>query len=537
MSFKSVKFPYLLFAAVVGIVLGVFLNKAFSGDNLRDSIRKFNDVLTFTEKYYVEEVDTQKLVEFAINGMLNELDPHSIYIPPKEFSQVEESFRGDFEGIGIEYQIVNDTLTVVSAITGGPSEALGITSGDRIIKINDKSAIGITNEGVRKNLRGKAGSEVKVTIVRAGSSQQLDFNIVRDKIPLYSVDAHFMIDEKTGYVSVSRFSETTYEELTKALDDLNNLGMKQLVLDLRGNPGGYLNQAVKISDLFISGKKKIVYTEGRKTEFDEEYFASEPSKFENIPLIILINRGSASASEIVSGAVQDWDRGLIVGETSFGKGLVQRQFELSDNSALRLTISQYFTPSGRLIQRDYKNKKNKDDYYSEIDEEDETEGDNINHTSEQDSARPEYKTDNGRIVYGGGGITPDYIIKLGSLSSYTQNLLRKNLFYTYILSYLDKNGESIKKKFNDNLPLFEKDFKVSETMLNSFNDYARSKDVTFVQEEYEKDKDYISARLKAQIARNYWRNEGWYSVMFETDEQLLKAVTLFGEAKNLAKLK
>jgi carboxyl-terminal processing protease len=537
MSFKSVKFPYLLFTAVVGIVLGVFLNKAFSGDNLRDSISKFNDVLTFTEKYYVEEVDTQKLVEFAINGMLNELDPHSIYIPAKEFREVEESFRGDFEGIGIEYQIVNDTLTVVSAITGGPSEALGILSGDRIVKIDDKSAIGITNDGVRKNLRGKAGSEVKVTIVRAGSLQQLDFNIVRDKIPLYSVDAHFMIDESTGYVSVSRFSETTYEELTKALEDLNNFGMKQLVLDLRGNPGGYLNQAVKISDLFISGKKKIVYTEGRKKEFDEEYFASEPSRFENIPLIILINRGSASASEIVSGAVQDWDRGLIVGETSFGKGLVQRQFELSDNSALRLTISQYFTPSGRLIQRDYKNKKNKDDYYSEIAEEDETEGDNINHTSEQDSARPEYKTDNGRIVYGGGGITPDYIIKLGSLSSYTQNLLRKNLFYTFILSYLDKNGESIKKKFNDNLAVFAKDFAITESLLKSFNDYAKSKDVTFVQEEYEKDKDYISARLKAQIARNYWRNEGWYSTMLKTDEQLLKAITLFGEAKNLAKLK
>ncbi len=537
MTFKSVKFPYLLFTAVVGIVLGVFLNKAFSDDNLRDSISKFNDVLTFTEKYYVEEVDTQKLVEFAINGMLNELDPHSIYIPPKEFSEVEESFRGDFEGIGIEFQIVNDTLIVVSAIAGGPSEALGILSGDRIIKIEDKSAIGITNDEVRKKLRGKAGSEVKVTIIRSGSSQQLDFNIVRDKIPLYSVDTHIMIDENTGYVSVSRFSETTYDELTQALDDLNSKGMTQLILDLRGNPGGYLNQAVKISDLFISGKKKIVYTEGRRKEFDEEYFASEPSKFENIPLIILINKGSASASEIVSGAVQDWDRGLIVGESSFGKGLVQRQFELSDNSALRLTISQYFTPSGRLIQRDYKNKKNKEDYYSQIAEEEETEGNNLNHTSEQDSARPEYKTNMGRIVYGGGGITPDYIIKLGSLTSYTQNLLRKNSFYTFILSYLDKNGESIKKKFKDDLVLFEKEFEISDTMLKSFNDYAKSKDVNFNQEEYEKDKDYITARLKAQIARNYWKNEGWYSVLLKTDEQFLKSKTLFGEANNLAKLK
>ena len=454
MSFNFSKFSYLLLAAVVGIALGVFLDKVFSEDNLRDSIRKFNDVLTFTEKYYVEEVDTQKLVESAINGMLNELDPHSVYIPPEQFTQVEESFRGDFEGIGIEFQIVNDTLTVVSAISGGPSEALGILPGDRIIKIDDALVIGITNDEVRNKLRGKAGTEVKVSISRVGVSKPIDYTIVRDKIPLYSVDTHFMMDDNTGYVSVSRFSETTYEELFEALNDLNKKGMSQLVVDLRGNPGGYLNQAVKISDLFISGKKKIVYTEGRRKEFDEVYYASESSKFEDIPLIILINRGSASASEIVSGAVQDWDRGLIVGETSFGKGLVQRQFELPDNSALRLTISQYFTPSGRLIQRDYKNKKNKADYYAERDSTVDEEGDNINHTAEQDSVKPEYKTGKGRIVYGGGGITPDYIVKSGLVTTYTQNLLRKNIFYTFILSYLDKNSEVIKQKYGNDLSNF-----------------------------------------------------------------------------------
>lgn len=535
--FNSLKFSTILFTAVIGIVLGVFLNKAFSGDNLRESISKFNDVLTFTEKYYVEEVDTQKLVESAINGMLNTLDPHSVYISAKEMTQVEESFRGDFEGIGIEFQVVNDTLTVVSPITGGPSEALGIMSGDRIIKIDDKSVIGITNDDVRKKLRGKAGSEVKVTISRVGLSKTLEFTIVRDKIPIYSVDTHFMLDDKTGYVSVSRFSETTYDELVDALNDLNRNGMQQLILDLRGNPGGYLNQAVKISDLFIAGKKKIVYTEGRRQEFDEEYFASEPSKFENIPLIVLINRGSASASEIVSGAIQDWDRGLIVGETSFGKGLVQRQFDLSDNSALRLTISQYFTPSGRLIQRDYKNKKNKEEYYSDaMQDGEETEGDNLNHTAEQDSAKPEYKTSKGRIVYGGGGITPDYIVKQGTITPYTQNLLRKNVFYTYVLSYLDKNGESIKNKFN-NLYDFKSKFIISDELMSKFIDYAASKEVIFNEEEYRKDKDYIISRLKAQIARNYWKNEGWYSVLLNTDDQMNKAITLFKEAKDLANLK
>ncbi len=537
MSFKSVKFPYLLFTAVIGIVLGVFLEKAFSGDNLRDSIRKFNDVLTFTEKYYVEEVDTQKLVESAINGMLNELDPHSVYIPPKQMTEVEESFRGDFEGIGIEFQIVNDTLTVVSAITGGPSETLGILSGDRIVKIDDESVIGITNDDVRKKLRGKAGSEVKVSIHRTGVPKLIDFTIVRDKIPLYSVDTHFMMDNNIGYVSVSRFSETTYDELLDALNDLNKNGMQQLIVDLRGNPGGYLNQAVKISDLFISGNKKIVYTEGRRKEFDEVYYASQYSPFENIPLIILINRGSASASEIVSGAVQDWDRGLIVGETSFGKGLVQRQFDLPDNSALRLTISQYFTPSGRLIQRDYKNKKNKAEYYSERDSTDNEEGDNIDHTAEQDSVRPEYKTGNGRIVYGGGGITPDYLVKSEMVTTYTQNLLRKNLFYTFILSYLDKNSVRLKNKYKDELSFFRNDFKITEELLKNFIEFAKTKDVAFNDEDYKKDKDYISSRLKAQIARNYWKNEGWYSVLLKQDVQLVKALTLFDEAKDLAKLK
>lgn len=534
--FNSLKFSTILFTTVIGVVLGVFLNKAFSGDNLRESISKFNDVLTFTEKYYVEEVDTQKLVEAAINGMLNTLDPHSVYIPPKEMTQVEESFRGDFEGIGIEFQVVNDTLTVVSPITGGPSEALGIMSGDRIIKIDDKNVIGITNDDVRKKLRGKSGTEVKVTILRVGLTKPLEFNIIRDKIPLYSVDTHFMLDQTTGYVSVSRFSETTYDELIEALNDLSANGMQQLVLDLRGNPGGYLNQAVKISDLFVSGKKKIVYTEGRRKEFDEEYFASEPSKFENIPLIVLINRGSASASEIVSGAVQDWDRGLIVGETSFGKGLVQRQFDLPDNSALRLTISQYFTPSGRLIQRDYKDKKNKEEYYADAMDEEDTEGDNLNHTAEQDSAKPEYKTSKGRIVYGGGGITPDYIVKQGTITPYTQNLLRKNVFYTFVLSYLDKNGQSIKNKYKDLLN-FKNDFNLDDKTLSMFIDYATNKEVIFNEEEYRKDKEYIKSRLKAQIARNYWKNEGWYSVLLTTDDQMMKAVTLFKEAKDLANLK
>lgn len=532
------KFPFLFLVLTIGALIGIQLDKVFSGDNLRDSIRKFNDVLTYTEKYYIEEVDTQKLVEAALNGMFNQLDPHSVYIPAKEFTAVEESFRGDFEGIGIEFQIVNDTLTVVSPITGGPSEQLGILPGDRIVKIDGKSVIGITNDEVRQKLRGKAGTQVNVTIVRPGSTKQLEYTIVRDKIPIYSVDAHFMIDDKTGYVSVSRFSETTFDELTNALKDLNAKGMKQLLLDLRGNPGGYLNQAVQIADLFIDGKKKIVYTVGRRNEFNEEYFASETFPYEKIPLIVLINRGSASASEIVSGAVQDWDRGLVVGETSFGKGLVQRQFQLFDNSAIRLTISEYFTPSGRLIQRDYKNKKDKKDYYSEISDREESEGDNIEHTAEKDSTKPTYKTlIKKRNVFGGGGITPDYIVKSKTLTEYTQNLLKENLFYSFVLGYLDTHSNEIKNKYGNDLTKFRKEFLINTDLLNSFVNFAKTKKIEFNQSDFEKDKDYIAARLKAQIARNFWKNDGWYSVLLEGDSQFRKALELFKEAKDLANLK
>jgi carboxyl-terminal processing protease len=346
-----------------------------------------------------------------------------------------------------------------------------------------------------------------------------------------------MFDDKTGYVSVSRFSETTNNELADALKDLEDKGMKQLILDLRSNPGGYLSQAFQMADLFIDGKKKIVFTRGRRSEFNEEYNAAKPSPYEKIPLIILVNKGSASASEIVAGAVQDWDRGLIVGETTFGKGLVQRQFDLPDNSALRLTISEYYTPSGRLIQRDYKDIKNKDEYYIEVSEREESEGNNIRHESEKDSTRPIFKTNGGRVVYGGGGITPDYIITSDKVTDFTTNLLKNNTFYQFVLGYLDRNGTELKNKYGNDLTKFTDEFNISETIIKDFIDFAETKNIKFNEEQFKKDSDYITSRLKAQIARNFWRNEGWYSIILSTDNQLLTAVTLFNEAKDLAKLK
>ncbi len=533
----KLKIPFTIAVLTLGIVLGILIQKVFSDDSLQDSIIKFNDVLTYTEKYYVDKVDSQKLVEAAINGMLNKLDPHSVYIPAKDMQSVEDSFRGDFDGIGIEFQILNDTLTVIAPITGGPSEALGISSGDKIVKIDTQSAIGITNEQVRQRLRGPSGTKVSVTILRYGVKKPIVYEITRAKIPLYSVDAHFMYNENTGYVSVSRFSETTYDELVKALVELKKEGMKQLILDLRGNPGGYLNQAVEVSNIFIDGNKKIVYTKGRRSEFDEEYDATKPAQFKNLPLIILVNDGSASASEIVSGAMQDWDRALIVGETTFGKGLVQRQFSLPDNSALRLTIARYYTPSGRLIQRDYKKIKNKEEYFEDAGKNNDKQGNNIEHTAEKNSSLPEFKTHDGRIVYGGGGITPDYIIKSDSLTDYTINLMKNNIFYQFSMTYLDKYKNQIESEYGKDVNKFVRNFNFTKEDLKDFISFASGKKVILNQKDFDRDKDYITARLKAEVARSIWNNEGWYKEILTVDDQLLKGVTLFNEAKDLAGLK
>ncbi len=532
---RKSKFPLTgILLIIIGIVLGIEIQKVISNDNLRENLKKFNDVLTYTDKFYVENIDSQKLIEAAITGMLDSLDPHSVYIPAKSMESVEEQFRGNFDGIGIEFQVINDTLTVVSPITGGPSEALGILAGDRIIKIGGKECIGISNEQVRQKLRGLAGSKVTISIYRPGVKDLMDYEITRDKIPLYSIDAHFMYNNEIGYLSLSRFSETTTTEVVEALNDLKKSGMKKLVLDLRNNPGGYLNQAFQIADLFIDGDKLIVYTKGRREEFNEEYRAKQTFPFEKIPLVILVNSGSASASEIVSGAVQDWDRGLVVGETTFGKGLVQKQFLLPDNSAVRLTISKYYTPSGRLIQRNYKDKKS---YYSELlEREDQAEGDNIEHKSEKDSSKPVFKTKGGRIVYGGGGITPDYIVPSEKITPYSVAIRRANLFYQFVLGYMDSHGESLKKKFGNDILAFKKNFNFSNSELNDFIKYVSSKKVELKKEDYDKDKDFIKAQLKAYVARDMWKNSGWYQTLLDIDNQFIKAINRFNEAEKLAKL-
>jgi carboxyl-terminal processing protease len=524
------RLPLFLVVLTSGVLLGTQLQSAFDDDNLLASIQKFNDVLTIAKKNYYKEIDSEKLVVSAIEGMIEDMDPHTAYFSKKEQEDEEERFRGDFEGIGIEFQVVDDTLTVVTPITGGPSEELGIQAGDRIVEIDGEDAIGITNDEVREKLRGEKGTQVSVLVERVGMDEPIEYTITRDKIPIYSVNANIMLDDSTGYVSFNRFAETTFDELTKALAELKAQGMKRLVLDLRNNGGGYLHQAFRISDLFLSDDKKIVYTRGRRSDFDEDYHAMAPSPYEDLPMIVIVNRGSASASEIVSGAIQDWDRGLIIGETTFGKGLVQRNFPLRDGSVLRLTISEYYTPSGRLIQREFEDRES---YYEELVEREEEEGENIEHVAERDTSKPVFKTNGGRTVYGGGGITPDYIVVSDTVTKATTNLLRHNMFYLFTLHYLDEHGAEIETEYGDDLQKFKEEFFLSDEDVESLIEFAEEKEVEIDEDLIEYDYDYLKTRLKAQVARNYWKYNGWYTVMIEEDDHVAKAMDLFDVARAL----
>ena len=389
------------------IIFG-FINPAYS-QRIDENSLKFYSVLRLINTFYVDTVNETKLVENAINSMLKELDPHSVFIPKKDVQAANENLQGNFEGIGVQFNILHDTLVVIAPLSGGPSEKLGILAGDRILQIDDENiaGIGLTNEGVYKRLKGPKGTKVVVSIKRKGMLELLDFDIIRDKIPIYSRDAAYMVDEKIGYIKLNRFAITTRTEFAEAVDMLREEGMEDLILDLRGNVGGYLNIAIEIADDFFEKGKMLVYTKGEKSPKQENYSTSK-GKFKEGKLLTLIDEGSASASEIVAGAIQDWDRGVIVGRRSFGKGLVQAQYQINDGSVIRLTTARYYTPTGRLIQKPYDNGTNeyRMDILSRINRGELAHADSIQFP---DSLK--FLTlNNKRTVYGGGGIMPDYFV-------------------------------------------------------------------------------------------------------------------------------
>ena len=527
---------------LTGMIVGFQGKELISADNIYEQLNKFKDVLVIAEKYYVDEVDTKKLTEGAINGLIEKLDPHSAYFQPQVSQRETENIQGNYQGVGLSIRALNDTVIVVEPMGGGPAAMLGILSNDRIVGIGDSSAVGLGVEEASRKLRGPKGTKVRVTVARPGVESNLVYEITRDNISIHSVDVALMTSDKVGYISVNSFKVTTGAEVERALQSLLAQGMKQVVLDLRNNPGGVMDQASRLADLFLDGGTKgkprqIVYTKARRPEMEEADTARTGDAFEKIPVIVLVNNGSASASEIVAGALQDWDRGLIVGETSFGKGLVQRQWSFNDGSAFRMTIARYYTPSGRLIQRAYEG-KDKSSYQREAFERDETEGENIDHQTDVkgDSARPVFKTNAGRLVYGGGGITPDYIVKPSTLTENTLNLLRRDMFFQFVTAYLDGEGRDLRARHTTDMKNFIRTYSISDEMLAGFRDFLKEKKVTNEEKDFDKDRSFIQTRLKAYIARAFWGNEGWYPVMLQVDTQFQKGVNLLPEAAKIAKL-
>lgn len=525
------KSPVLLY------LLFLFISTAsFAQNKDQEQLKKLETFMRYVQLAYVDTVDSEKLTEDAIKAVLKGLDPHSVYISKKDLKRMNEPLEGNFEGVGVQFNILHDTITVVSPIAGGPSEKLGIRAGDKIIQIEDKTVagVGFTNKDVADHLRGKKGTKVNVSILRNGEDDLLDFEITRDKIPIYSMDASYMATPKTGYIKLNRFAAQSMDEVGGAMDSLRAKGMENLILDLRGNGGGYLRTAIQLADNFLNEGKLIVYTQG-KAYPREEYNSTKQGIFTQGKLVVLIDEGSASASEIVSGAIQDWDRGLIIGRKSFGKGLVQKPFQLSDGSAIRLTISRYYTPSGRSIQRDYS--EGKEDYYDEINKRYEH-GELMNSDSIIFPDSLKFETLKlKRTVYGGGGIMPDIFIPLDTTetSKYFSQLVRKGILYTYNLDYLDTHRNDLMSTY-PTFEAFNAGFTLSNEMLEEIISAATEKGIERNDSEIAHSKRIIQMNFKALMATNLWTSTEFYRVINSNDNAFQKALEVMDD-KTFKKLK
>jgi carboxyl-terminal processing protease len=520
----------IFYSIIVFLVWGASL----SAQALDKHYQKMLNTLGFIEEFYIEKVERGALVEKAIISLLKELDPHSVYISVDEVNEMNEPLLGNFEGVGIQFNILDDTIFVVATIAGGPSEKVGIVAGDKIVRINNEEVAGvqITNKGVMERLRGEKGTEVKVEVKRDGVNRLLDFLITRDKIPLYSVDAAYMAAPEIGYIKVSRFASQTPKEFRDALVKLNAQGMKTLILDLQGNSGGYLNAAFQMADEFLDLGKMIVYTEGANSPRNEMK-ASSYGNFLKGDVIVLVDQYSASASEIVAGAIQDWDRGIIVGRRTYGKGLVQRPLSLSDGSQIRLTIANYYTPSGRSIQKPYT--EGADSYRKDLLKRFES-GELTDSIKASFPDSLIFKTSKGRTVYGGGGIMPDVFVPLdtSAISDYYSEIRRKGLLNKFSLQYVDKNRKALTQKYPD-VKSFDVMFD-SDEILRDFVKFSEKEGVEKSEEGIDKSGRLIKTQLKALVARNIFDSEAFYYVINkELDEAYIKAISLIKENKTTVK--
>lgn len=540
-SKSAIRLPIII---SITLAAGVLLGSTFfsGGKKLTDVAKgyaKFREVLLLVENNYVDSVNTEELVDYSISKMLEKLDPHTAYFNTEEATAARSQLDSGFDGIGVEFNIYNDTVYVVTPLSGGPSEAVGIQSGDRIIKVNKEvlSAPGVTNGQVYKMLRGKRGTKVMLTIERLGLKDNMNFEVVRNRIPTYSVDAAYMVDKEIGYIKVSRFSETTFDEFKSALATLKADGLKKLVLDLRGNPGGYMERATSIADEFISGDKLLVYTEGKDSRFNRKTRSHIEGGFEQGALVVLVDEGSASASEILAGALQDHDRALIVGRRSYGKGLVQMPIKLSDGAELRLTISRYYTPSGRSIQKPYEMGKG-EDYNKDLTHRYDS-GEFFNADSIKFDKTKAYKTDGGRTVYGGGGIMPDVFVPRDTLmnSKYLFELYSKNIIREYALRYGNENSKKIEKQ---TFAEYLKSFEVTDAMISDLVKDAARSGIKLNEKELNRSKPVIKSQTKAIIGRYVYgrkRKDGLnnevYEVLNPMDNVYQNALKVFGKASEL----
>lgn len=490
---------------------------------------KMNMAMYAIKNLYVDDINEEKLVEEGLRAMIKDLDPHSAYMTVEEMKEMNEPLQGGFDGIGISFNMLNDTLFVIEVIAGGPSEKAGLLPGDRIIKVNNELIAGVdmSNTEVMKRLKGPKGTTVELGVKRRGKNDLLKFSIIRDKIPIYSLDASFMIDAKIGYIRLSRFSSTTDEEFVNAFKDLKKQGMTDLVVDLQSNGGGLMNAAVELADEFLSEGKGIVYTEGKHSPRTQSNSSNE-GVFEKGKLVILIDEYSASASEIVSGAIQDWDRGLIIGRRSFGKGLVQRPIPLSDGSSLKLTVSRYYTPSGRFIQKPY---EDADNYSSDlIDRYNRGEMIHADSIHFPDSLKT-YTLVNNRTIYGGGGIMPDVFVPIDTtrFSPMYKQLASTGLLNRFIIQYVDANRQALKKEFKTP-EAFNQLFEVDDSTMEELLKLAESEKVTFTDEQKNADNTLLKKQMKAYLARDLWTSSEYYKVMWTENESLLKAVDILKDS-------
>lgn len=510
-------------AVIAGVLIGIKMPGRISHPpvSVKPRTDKVSRIVNYVEANYVDTVDRNKLVESIIPVMLHELDPHSVYIPAQDLTAANEQLQGNFEGIGISFNMLTDTVLIISTIPGGPSEKVGVMAGDKIIYVGDSliAGQGIGDENIMGMLKGPRGTEVTIKILRKGVKEFIPFTIVRDKIPIYSIDVAYMVNDKTGFIKINRFSMTTYDEFIAAVNELKANGMEKLILDLRGNVGGVMDPSIKISDEFLTGGKLIVYTEGRARK-RVEYLSTENGSFLNGEMVILIDEWSASASEIVAGAIQDNDRGTIIGRRSFGKGLVQEPIMFSDGSAMRLTVARYYTPTGRSIQKPYEN--GYEEYIADLNERfirlEHRNADSIQFDNIQ-----KFKTPGGNIVYGGGGIMPDIFVPVDTsgMSMYFARIRNSGLIYRYALSFTEKNREKLQayqtvEEINN--------FLTRQALLDKFIRFSRENGINPGRDELKESGNIINIQLRAYIARNIMDNKGFYPIWQELDTTLKQAI-------------